>query len=316
MSNSKTFKGRAILKLVIWSVIFVILCGIMISGLDIDSFGNIGGFTVWNWEVYDDPESYSIGNQEFSSPWIRNIDIDWYYGGTVNITVYDGNTVRVEESLNSGADEEDRMRVKLEDGWLRVRYRESGMHFFEVSPQKNLTVYIPVIYASTLGDIFIDVSSSETKISGIAVSRAKIDSSSGDVCLTDCMVGALEIDSASADVTLSGEYDSVEIDTASGDCVIKGQARSVDFDGASGNCTMELTQLPEQLTADCASGSLWLSAPIGEGFKANIDASSGKGHVEYADGSKQSGDALAVGGGKYIYEFDFASGSFYFKEVG
>lgn len=315
MNNNGAMKVGAIVKIVIWGVVLIILCSVLISGLALGSFENIGGFTVWNWEVYDDPDSYTVGNCEYSDV-VRDVDIDWHFGGNVTVTVYDGDTVKVEETAHGEIEADDEMRVKLEDGRLTVKFRRSGMRFWDVAPKKDLNVYLPVECAGNIGEISIDSSSSTVKITGITASNAEIDTASGKLYMTDCTVETVEIDSASGDAELSGKYGFVEIDTASGDCVIKGQVRSVDFDGASGSCTMELTQLPEQLTADCASGSVRLNAPVGDGFKADIDAASGKGYVEYADGNKMSGDELVVGGGKYRYEMDFASGSFYFKEVG
>ena len=308
--DMKTQRVGSIIKLIIWIAVLGILMSAFFMGFEEDGcLGNgiisLGGIR------YDHPESYSVGNMEYSES-VKNMDINWL-SGSVKIATYEGSTVKVEETPVV-EDEDERMRVKLENGKLTVQYAASGIGMINVSG-KSLTIYIPRSDAEgQLGLVELDDASSSVEIVGITASKLEIDTASGGVDVKNSVIRDVEVDCASSSVKLDGSFQRIDIDSASGNATVIGEASDITIDTASGDCIMQLTALPYAVDCDSASGDIMIEAPLGDGFRLDFDGGSGKAAVNLSDGSKLSGDKLTVGKGSASFKIDTASGDFTFNE--
>lgn len=324
--------GGAIVKLVAWSLVLLILVGLfalMLLGNTID-FINIGNISFFSSYVYDDPETYNVGDMEYDDM-VYSLDISWM-AGTVDIVVSDGDSVKLVES---GADDDDEalMRSKVEGGRLIVKFADSGISIFGNNRQpKKLTVYIPASMCRSLQTLAVDGASSVLTVdggygdksesifcfdkidvdtaSGVVNIKCKsatevdIDTASGDVTLEGSF-GEVEIDAASADVKLYGSAESIELDAASGKICVDGEIVSADFGAVSGDVKITThNTLPKILKVETVSGKIDLTLPdIESGFQAKHEGASGK---MICDGIKTN--YYKHGEGKAIYEFETASG--------
>ena len=324
--------GGAIVKLVAWSLVLLILVGlfaIMLLGNTFD-FINIGNISFFSSYVYDDPETYNVGDMEYSDM-IYSLDISWI-AGTVDIVASDGDSVKLVES---GADDDDEalMRSKVKGGRLIVKFADSGISIFGNNRQpKKLTVYIPASMCGSLQTLAVDGASSVLTVDGgygdkresiFCFDKIDVDTASGVVNVKCKSAAEVDIDTASGDVTLKGSFGEVDVDAASADVKLYGSAESIELDAVSGKIYVDgevasaelgavsgdvkittYNTLPKRLNVETVSGKIDLTLPdIESGFQAKHEGSSGK---MICDGIKTS--YYKHGEGKAIYEFETTSG--------
>lgn len=321
----------AIIKLIAWSIVLVVLITVLLSALRSGESGCKGGFSVFGGITYADPASYDVGSREYSGE-LSCIYVDWQCG-QLKLEVYDGETVKLEE--DEVDDDDLKLRSKLVNGELTVKYMNSGLKLFSSYPKKTLTIYVPQKYATAIAKLDIDSASAKLEINSIVADEVDISTASGRIELNECTVERLDISTSSSATVLSGSYGRIDIDTSSGNIDIKGKAVTLDVDTASGKvnfegtglryitidaasakCSFRTDALPESIDVDTASGDVELFAPIADdGFKVECSTASGKATVRYLAGNKVSGKELTVGNGKYKYKLSSASGSFIFNET-
>lgn len=311
-------KQSAIIRIVAWSVSAVLLVVILILGIR-GSFRNIGfdNFSIgFNSSVqYSDADKYQPGNAEIDGDEIRSLEVNWV-DGTINVEVYDGDTVQVSEKSRKELEESNQLHYYNKDGRLMIQYRKAQKNWisFGNNLRKELTIKIPAKTAEAMGEIRIDTVSSDTKIRGICADRMKLDSTSGDFALTKCRMSELDMDSTSG--SLKGEAltvdDKMDTDTTSGEVDAEGSFGSVEADTVSGDIMVDSKICPEKVRTDSVSGEVTLILPDNKGFTYECDTVSGSVECEfqitYKDetGIYKSGDAS--------FSFDSVSGDVIIKK--
>lgn len=336
LAEGRKSRGGAITKLVIWAVVAAILLPILAFGLvgiefdwDKESFN--GELFFAGGALYTNPGSYQVGDAEYLED-IDSFDISWA-AGSVNLVLWDSNAVKIVEN-GAGTDESDFMRSKVENGKLIIKYAKSELRFFENTPQKDLTIYIPDLAAKEYETLEIYTVSADVVLNGTYLNgddalekqslhfkEIEIATASGSVSLN--WIGAVElnIDTAGGgDIQISGQsFDAVDINTASADAVLEnccikelnvdtasggvsyngGSLGSADIESVSGEVEIVCyNSLPNDLDIETVSGNVKVSLPdLASGFVVEMDSISGS-----------FSGVRTHGAGRATYTFDTVSG--------
>lgn len=238
-------KSNAIIRIVIYTVIALMLAGILFCGLLVDTlsfgFGDSGN-TVENGAAVNARD-------------VKNIEIDWA-AGSIDIVVGDTDQIHFSETVPE--DSKYKMSYTLSGDTLKLHYGEGrvtigfGNHSF---PSKDLTITVPRDWVCK-----------ELEIDGAAL----------DMTINGLTVTTFELDGASCDLEFSGSLDRVDIDGASNrmSFVCTNRISSLDVDGAS--CDLELT-LPKGCGFRLQMEGLSCS------MDSNLDYSGFSGNYRYGD---------------------------------
>ncbi len=328
----KSVKVGGIIKLIVWSVVLVTLVslfGVMLTGNSFD-FIKIGNISFLGGYIYDDSETYNVGDAEYSDA-VHSLDISWI-AGSVDIVVSDGDTIKLIES-GASENDEDLMRSKVENGCLIVKFADSGVKLFGKQQPKALTVSIPASMCGSVQTLSVDSASSCLTVDGaygdgnesvFSFDRIDVDTASGGVNVKCKSALEVDVDTTSGEVALNGDFGTVEVDAVSADVKIEGSANKLNLEAVSGSVYVDgevvssnigtvsgavviktYTSLPSSLEIETVSGSVELSLPdIESGFEARIDAVSGD---MYFNGNKTG--YYKHGSGVASYNFESVSGN-------
>lgn len=287
-------KTSAVIRIVIWSLVALILTGILAAGVVFKGvWGGSGDFSVgFTGNVYSG--NYNIGGGSVTEP-INAVEVDWV-SGKIEISVYDGDTTEISE--NEISDEDYKLRYRVENGKLTVHSEKSGFSFGIVSrPKKELTIKIPRAYAENLKTLKITSTSADININGLTV------------------LENTETDTVSGKVTAENlNTVSLECDTVSGDIKISGAIEAFDLDSTSGAAEITTTVPLKKLETDTVSGNVTLSLPENSGFTLEFDTVSGDLDCELPITNKNGKHICNDGSAEF--EADSTSGDFKVKKLG
>lgn len=200
-------KANAITRIVIYSVILVLLIGLLWVCLRQETLTvSLGGS--------GKPVS---GEASVSASEVHDLEIDWA-SGSVAIVTADTDTVTFSES---GGSSENPMTYDLSGGTLQLAYGKGTVQIGIISmPSKDLTVTVPK-----------DWDCEELEINAASV----------DVDITGLTVAELSLNGEANKLRFSGSIDSLDCDGASNDIELECAAspREISIDGAS--CSLDLT---------------------------------------------------------------------------
>ena len=286
-------KTNAIIRIVLFSLVIVVLAGILVGGIAWQNRG-YGWISLLDHHTEDvsptaaehhEDVSHTkgedhdhISSAQSTSEKIDRLSIDW---ASVSITIQPGDTDEILYEETGSFDSAHAMVAKVDGSKLTIQYCKDGSFLkggfsFGGSLHKDLTITVPRNWVCR--ELEIDVASADLDIRELTIQEFDFDSASGKCALTDCAVGELSLDTASGDVTVSGTLD------------------TLDCDSASAKLQLELKNTPRSIDVDTASGSLTMTLPSDCGFTVSLDALSGRfssdfatttqnGHHIYGDGN-------------------------------
>lgn len=273
--EKRPVRASAVVSIVIWSVVFCVLGGILLaglagSGIDVSVFNlpgvhiSFGGFT------YEDANEYSVGNAVIRDT-ITDLEINWIAG---DVTVVASETDEITVTEDYGGEEDAlRLRWRVEDGKLTVQFRKPTLFGTSNSVSKNLTVAIPASVLEAMGDVEITVVSSDVVFTGNA--------------------DELTLDAVKGDLTVSGDMGELEVNAVEGKVTFAGAVRRAEYECVDATVTMYL-DMAADLSFDQVDGdvTLYLSDEI-TGFSAELDALGGKITAEGFEGTSIDGSKAA-----------------------
>lgn len=275
-------KTSAIIRIVIYSLILVLLAGLLGIGLGVWDFG-LGHLFSFGY-TYPNSSSYQAGGSSVSAQGITELEITWV-AGSVNIQVTEGDSITFRESPT--VSEDNQLQYLVSGNRLILQYRKSG-GFWGSIPAKDLTLEIPRSVLGRLNLVDIDTTSASLTVHNLEAQILEIDNVSGQVTLENCSLYSMDLDTTSGDLTFTGQAQDVSIDTVSGDARLDLQAvpSSLEFDSTSGDCEITL--------------------PKDASFSAEQDSVSG----DFTSGFPMSkhGDTYSTGSGGGSFSFDTVSG--------
>ena len=200
-------RRNAIARIIVFSIIAVVLTGILITGLG-------GGLYL----TVHHSGTVATGDVEIEPNRVSKIEITWAAG---TVTIKSGDTDKILISEDGKFDSKDALLYDIHEGTLEI-YHSTGK-IMGSDPKKDLTITVPA---------------------GWECGELDIDAAGVEVVLVDLAIVAVDLDGAGMDLRLTGQFNSLECDGAG--CVLNIVSRSfpesVAIDGAG--CDVELT-LPQ-----------------------------------------------------------------------
>lgn len=260
-------KSNAIIRIVIWSIVLVLLTGILAAFLAEERYLN--DYTAEALEtVYTVPMDISEESIAEATPVqalpseeklvvagnnIEKIEIDWVAGDII-IQPRDVEEITISESDVTG--EEYALIWHMDERTLEIAFCEERLMSkfgisFAADISKDLYVYVP----------------RDWDCRGL-----EIDAAEATVEIRDMTIGDLDLDGASGTIRVeSCDIQEMDIDTASGDVIFTGTLDTLDFDAASANFTGEFFNTPSRIDMDSMSGKLDISLPENCGYALSMD---------------------------------------------
>lgn len=304
-------RKSAIVRIVIWSVVALVLTGILISALVFKK--NPDAPIISNDYKYDNENEYSVGTTELPATAFTSVRVDWI-SGSIYLHAYDGDKVKVEETSNDDIEEKYQLRWLVKDNTLYIRPCKSmsSWNLADEIPTKDLFIYIPNDLAVIMDEVEIDNSSACMSISGITADEFDIASVSGDIWFEKCNANEMKIENVSGYVNLTEtNADIFDIENVSGNVEIMGIVNSLSADSVSGEVLLCTNQAPQSADISTVSGDIIFQLLESEGFCIDFDSVSGKVTSEFPltinDGEQ------TYGNGSRDFNFETVSGNAYIE---
>lgn len=197
-------KTNAIIRIVLYSILALVLTGILLVALGINgfTFQTQSGSTVQGEAVIDTAN-------------IKDLDIDWA-GGSITIQAADTDSITISESGNF--DEKYAMVYQVKGKTLSIDYSKTSTISIGSSPSKDLTITVPSDWVC--GAIDIDGADMDIQIKGFEVNEIDLDGADLELSF-EGILSNLDCDGAACalDITCWNAPDEINIDGA--DCEIE-----------------------------------------------------------------------------------------------
>ena len=269
VERKRPVSASAVVRIVIWSVVFCLLTGLFALAMFRETFGH-GGISLGFGGYYYNDDGFSVGNGTTDRT-ITAIDIDWV-AGDVTVALSDGDRVEIFEDYD-GTDA-NRLRWKVRGSELVVKFRKPSWLNEEYDDDgKKLTILIPASMADGLDEIQIETVFSSQNI-GVSARE-------------------LDISSVSGRVSVIGTYRTVDVETVSGNVKFAGDFLNANFESVSARVDVTLQKQAVSLDMDTVSGDLTVVLPDSTtGFRVDTDSVSGYTDIQGFDcgSSHQWGD--------------------------
>lgn len=237
-------KSNAIARIVIYSIVILLLVGLLVTCIAVGSF-----------MIITDAGSNNLTSHETTVPAseVDNLSIEWA-AGSVIIQTADTANITVTESGHYN--EKYNMVCTQSGSTLKIQYAKSTLMVgFGSVPEKELVITVPENW--NVKEIELDGAALNVDISGITVEE-------------------LNLDGAAMKLSFNGQLSSMDVDGAACELhiVCGNEPDTIEIDGAS--CEIDLT-----LPAGC--GFLVQMDGLGCSFDSNVDFTSKNGSYSYGD---------------------------------
>lgn len=236
------------IRILLYALAIILLVTVLCVGI----FNNTGILN--NVSTHGAGTESSSGTADAST--VKEIHVDWASG---TIVIQPGDTTEITFSETYSGEQAKPMSWKQVGEELTIQFSASSVNIFSfgvnVDTGKDLVITVPRDW--NCRELELDVASADVQIKDMTIGEMIFDGASGNCSMENCTVTKLDIDTASGDVTFSGTL------------------TTLDYDGASANFTAVLSNTPNSLEMDAASGDLDITLPEDCGFTAEIEALSG-----------------------------------------
>lgn len=283
-------KTNAIARIIVWSLVLVICLGALLYGLyrprnvtwaEMAPAETIFA-TVEQPEAMEQPEA--VEQTEIVEP-VRKLNITWPSG---TVTIQPGDVRNIEVAESPVSDPKYAMVCTRDGDTLTIRYqKDTSFLSIGSSMKKDLTVTVPRDWRGE--KLKLDTASAALTVRQLSIGQVELDAASGVSVFEECTVEELEVDTASGDLDFTGRLGELEVDAA------------------SANVTAKLSNVPDSIELDAASGGLDLTLPADAGFTAKISSASGRLTSEFP--TTQEGKRYVCGDGACKIQASTASGS-------
>ncbi len=292
-------KNNAKAKLITHAIIAVVLTIVLVWALG--SNVSCGGrFSFWpsgcnvislGGYTYDNADKYSVGEFTLDEE-ITSLDIDWI-AGEVKLVVTD--EAKVSATETDVEDEAEKLRYRVVDGKLMIKFKKSEKMSMGSDLSKELTVYIPREMAENMKLVSVQSVSAGLDIRDMNIDTVDIEMVSGELVAENVVIGNVNIESVSGDVNVNGSLDTLDAELVSGEIKV--------------NSDKQLSSL----SMETVSGDITVTMPEGDGFTAEMDSVSGDMDIDFEVTTK--GDKRINGDGSADYSFETVSGDVKLKKA-
>lgn len=242
-------KTNALIRIIIFSLILVILLGILVAGLGIGAF--VTNVDSWVSDVTVIGGNRGSGSVEAGQ--IRNLDIDWVSG---SVNIQPGDTDQILFSEDADLPQGEQMVWKQSGDTLSIQFCATNFSIFSSSRSKDLTVTVPQSWNCI--DLDISTTSASVNVTGVTAEELELENVSGSCYFSGCSVEELSVNTVSGNVEYYGNL-----------------GKSAECSTVSADCTLAPANAPRELSLDSVSGNLILYLPPDCGFTASMDSVSG-----------------------------------------
>ena len=253
---------------------------------------------------YLNPETYNVGGGNLSEMDISEINVDWVTGSVEIDVNSDYETISIEESYKKSLDEDQKLRYKLSDGALYVKYRNSSTKKVDVGLEKSLVIKVPAS-VNGLTKIVASTESSSIKVKGnyknavcSPLSEINLTSTSGAVSLGGFNATKLNIKSVSGNVTIKTcQISAINIETTSGGVYTQDVLGSnLIIKTVSGASKLKFNKPISEISVKSTSGSVELILPQKiVGYEVKFNTKSGKYTSEFEEKSDDNKKTFGSG---------------------
>lgn len=254
--------------------------------------------------IYLNPETYNVGNGSLTDMDISEINVDWVTG-LVEIDVNsDYETISIEESYKKTLEEDQKLRYKLSNGTLYVKYRNSSASKVDVGLEKSLVIKVPAS-VNGLAKIVASTVSSSVKVKGnyknavcSPLSEINLTSTSGVISLGGFNATNLNVKSVSGNVTIKTcQISTINIDTTSGGVYTQDIVGStLVVKTVSGSSKLKFNKPISDVSVKSTSGSVELILPESiVGYEVKFNTKSGKYSSEFEEKSDDNKKSFGSG---------------------
>lgn len=288
-------KNNAIVRIVIWSIVILLLLGLLISAIGAFAYTN----NLLNYSRNDTVELQedNSGNHVLpsgteitvSADEIRDLNIEWV-AGTIEIRPDDVENITFSETEVS--DSKYALVWKQKGSDLSIQFcKDSTIDFsFGITVnnvvEKDLTITVPRDWICDSLDI--DAASTNLIVSDLTIREVDFDGASSTYEFENCIVDSFDMDGASCDMDFSGTL------------------YELDFDGASGSIRAVLNNIPSRIDMDGMSSDLDITLPENAGFTVSMSAMSSDFSSDFETVSKNGN--YVCGDGRCRINVDAMSG--------
>lgn len=269
-------KGKAIARIVLFSMIALVLLCVLLAGLGLSSFAKPVSSQIVSVQ--------STGSEyEFALEEVSGLAISWA-SGDIDIQPTDQDTVTVSEERSGGSS----MVVRHRGSTLEIAFGENKWRLGGgKSTQKDLSVRVPRDWLCQ--SLEISAAAAGIWVDGLPITNVVLNTASGDCAFTDCTVEKMQVNAVSGDLDYSG--------------VLK----KLELKGASADCNLWLSDAPAAIEMNTASGDLNLTLPDNCGF--TLDRSSLSGAFQSDFTTTTENDKIVCGDGTCQITFSSLSGN-------
>lgn len=255
-------KRNAIIRIIIWSLVIVLLLGILASVMVGWNLGKLRrSETAVETLIAVPQETQYFGSTEgkntFPASEVSELEIEWVAG---EILIQTGNTDEITVKEDGNSDPKYAMVLRQSGDTLKIQFCEDsvaggfGITFNTPDLSKDLTITVPMNWE--LDSLEIDCASATVEVNDMIIREVDFDGASGTCEFENCTV------------------EDMNIDTASGDIRFIGNLTTLDCDAASASVYAVLTNTPSRLDMSSMSGDLEIILPGDAGFTLAMDAMS------------------------------------------
>ena len=268
-------KGKAIARIVLFSMIALVLLCVLLAGLGLSSFAKPVS-----------PQIVSVqstgSEHEFAPGEVSSIFISWA-SGDIDIQPADQDTVTVSEERSGGSS----MVVRHLGSTLEIEAGESKWRLgVGKSTQKDLSIRVPRDWLCQ--SLEVSAAAADIRVDGLTITSVALNTASVNCAFIDCAVEKMQMNTASSDLDYSG--------------VLK----RMELKGASADCNLRLSDAPATIGMNTASGELNLFLPDNCGFTLNRSSLSGAFQSDFATTTEN--DRIVCGDGACQITFSSFSG--------
>ena len=255
-------KASAIVRIVLYTLLFLVLLGILLGGIFIGEFMSL--FSSWSPSGEYDIVERSVSAEEFT-----NLEIEWA-AGSIKVVTGDTDQITVKETKDSNNPYT--LVTVSGDDTLTIQYGSNpSIHLGSLSG-KDLVITVPKNW--NCKELSIDGAALDIEISGLTVESIDLDGAATELSFAG-KLGELECDGAAAELTLNctNSPDRISIDGAAcslnltlpADCgfIVDADGLAIDFrsgcdytqnDGSyicgNGHCKIRVSGLGCQVSVD------------------------------------------------------------------
>ena len=254
-------KTGSIVAIVCWSIVALLLTGVLVSALTggwFQGFGlNIADFGTGEYSV--------MGKYEVDAAGIDSIEINWT-AGSAEIEPYSGDKIYFEESARRELEDKYKLKYETDASVLKIKYIGSLISWNV--PNKRLSLKVPQELAKKLSNFTTESTSADVTVTGLTAQKARLHTVSGEVNASQCSFKDLRLESTSGDfqtedvtvekaeasstsgeINLFGKYAEARANVTSGDVRINAQGLEVFSGGSvSGELNVKSDTFPQHFS--------------------------------------------------------------------